>query len=164
MSETIQNRDPQLWVSTPGTIGFYEREFYMFSNFSSFQVNWQGTEWMTSEHAYRAAKFMSNNPDLVARVGLTRSAHDAYTLAREHNNQRRPDWDEVKVPTMLDICRHKLGQHAYLRAKLDETQDLRLVEDSPKDSFWGIGPDGQGENQLGKIWMQLREELRRGEL
>ena len=164
MSETIQNRDPQLWVNTPGVIGFYEREFYMFSNFSSFQVNWQGTDWMTSEHAYQAAKFMPVNPSLVDRIGLARSAHGAYSLARMHNDERPPGWNDIKVHTMLDICRHKLAQHAYIRIKLDATRDMRLVEDSPKDSFWGIGPDGQGQNQLGTIWMQLREELRNGDI
>jgi len=157
-----QNRDPQLVVDDPGTVGFYEREFYPFSNFSSFRVEWRDKDWMTSEHAYQAAKFIECKPDIVARIGLARSSHDAYKLAREMNDLRRLDWNEVKVPIMEDICRHKLGQHAYIRTKLDATGDWRLVEDSPTDSFWGIGPDGQGQNQLGTIWMKLREEMRNG--
>ena len=36
-----------------------------------------------------------------------------------------------------------------------------IVEDSPKDSFWGWGPNRDGENQLGKLWMKLREELKK---
>lgn len=159
-----QNRDPQLVVDKPGTLGFYEREFYPFSNFSSFRVHWHGADWMTSEHAYQAAKFFDCAPDIVARIGLARSSHDAYKLAREMNDLRRPDWSEVKVATMEDICRHKLGQHAYIRTKLDATGDWTLVEDSPVDSFWGIGADGQGQNQLGTIWMKLREEMRDGKL
>jgi len=65
---------------------------------------------------------------------------------------------------MLDICRHKLRQHAYVKQKLLETGDAPIVEDSPKDSFWGWGPGRKGRNALGKIWMQLRQELQEGKL
>lgn len=60
---------------------------------------------------------------------------------------------------MEDICRHKLDQHPYIQEKLRQTADWILVEDSPKDSFWGWGPDRTGRNELGKIWMRLRDEL-----
>jgi predicted NAD-dependent protein-ADP-ribosyltransferase YbiA (DUF1768 family) len=36
-----------------------------------------------------------------------------------------------------------------------------LVEDSPKDDFWGWGPNKDGCNQLGKVWMKLRGEDRK---
>ena len=34
-----------------------------------------------------------------------------------------------------------------------------IVEDSPKDDCWGWGPNKDGRNELGKIWMRLREEI-----
>ncbi len=34
------------------------------------------------------------------------------------------------------------------------------MEDSPKDSFWGWGEDRCGQNNLGKLWMKLRDEIR----
>lgn len=164
MRELTQNRDPRLMVDAPGTIGFYEREFYPLSNFSSFQVEWRGAVWPTSEHGYQAAKFMGVSEELVRAVLATRSAHDAFKLARAHDGDVRPDWPEIRVDEMTDLLRHKLGQHAYVRAKLHSTEDWQLVEDSEKDGFWGIGPDGQGQNQLGTIWMTLREELRDGKI
>ena len=39
------------------------------------------------------------------------------------------------------------------------TKDYIIVEDSPKDNFWGWGKDRTGENHLGKLWMKLRDEL-----
>ncbi len=164
MNRLTQNRDPQLIVNQPGTVGFYEREFYPLSNFSSFQVIWRGRLWPTSEHGYQASKFMGVHEELVEKVLLARSAHEAFKVARSHAECVRSDWAEVKVDEMADLLRHKLGQHAYVRSKLEETGDWLLVEDSPKDSFWGIGPDGQGQNQLGTIWMKLREELRSGQI
>ena len=43
--------------------------------------------------------------------------------------------------------------------KLLEAGDRRIVEDSSKDSFWGWGPNKDGRNELGKIWMRLRDEF-----
>ena len=37
-------RDPQLDTSGD-VVGCYEREFFVFSNFSSFQVEWRGRLW-----------------------------------------------------------------------------------------------------------------------
>jgi predicted NAD-dependent protein-ADP-ribosyltransferase YbiA (DUF1768 family) len=42
-----------------------------------------------------------------------------------------------------------------------ETYDEELIEDSPYDSYWGIGPSGNGKNMLGKILMETREYLKK---
>ena len=39
------------------SINFYEGEYYLLSNFSAHQVEYGGELWMTSEHAYQAAKY-----------------------------------------------------------------------------------------------------------
>jgi predicted NAD-dependent protein-ADP-ribosyltransferase YbiA (DUF1768 family) len=59
--------------------------------------------------------------------------------------------------TMLTTKAH---QHEYVRRKLLETGERLLVEDSWRNAFWGIGEDGAGENMLGKLWMEIRAELR----
>jgi predicted NAD-dependent protein-ADP-ribosyltransferase YbiA (DUF1768 family) len=41
------------------------------------------------------------------------------------------------------------------------TGDAVIVEHSQKDRYWGDAGDGSGENMLGKILMEVREELRR---
>jgi len=155
----MQNRDPQLETSGK-IIGFYEREFYVFSNFSSFAVDWQGRRWQTSEHAYQAAHFIDTNEKLYEKIFNARSAHDAYKIAKANADKAAKNWDEIKVTIMEEIIRLKLEQNPYVKKKLLETEELLLAEDSPKDSFWGWGPDRNGRNELGKIWMKLREELR----
>lgn len=136
---------------------FYEREFYIFSNFSSFSVEWRGVLWMTSEHAYQAAHF--TNEKIIEAIRNARSAHDAMKLTRANQDKKRPEWKEVKLAVMEDIIRAKLSQHGYIRKKLLQTGTREIVENSPKDSFWGWGPNKDGHNHLGKIWMKLREEL-----
>ena len=39
--------------------------------------------------------------------------------------------------------------------------DAELVEDSPFEPFWGIGPDGRGLNWAGRVLMEVRALLRR---
>lgn len=142
-------------VSNP--VLFYERKYYPFSNFSAFAVWYRGILHMTSEHAYQASKFL--DVSLQMEVIRARSAHDAKEIANMHRDKRRPDWYEVRVPIMKKVCRLKLEQHTVIQTLLRESGTRLIIEDSPFDSFWGWGKDRQGENQLGKIWMELRDEL-----
>ena len=163
MNKPEQFRDPQLDVSGD-IIGFYPREFYVFDNFSSFQVDWRGKQWPTSEHAYQAAHFIETAPEIAEQIFNARSAHDAQKIANANKDKDPVDWKEKRVGIMEEICRCKLQQNPYVKEKLLATYDLDIVEDSPKDSFWGWGKDRKGENQLGKIWMKLRDELINGSI
>lgn len=52
-------------IKKPGpndTIFFYPPEYYIFDNFISFQIDYDGYLWPTSEHAYQAAKFKHSAP------------------------------------------------------------------------------------------------------
>ncbi len=160
MGRNYKNRDFKLETSGK-IVGFYEREFYCFSNFSSFSVTWQGRHWPTSEYAYQAAHFFETAPDLVKKIHQANSAHEAYKIAKTNADKARENWNEIKVEIMEDIVRHKLEQNPYIKHKLLQTGDRRIIEDSPKDDFWGWGSDRDGINELGKIWMKLREELRK---
>lgn len=151
-------RDPKLETSGK-IIGFYEREFYCFSNFSSFKVEWQGKKWTTSEHAYQAAKFLKSAPEVAEEIAKAGSAHEAKKMAERNQDKVDKDWGTKKVGVMEEICSNKLKQNPYIQKKLLETGDKDIVEDSPVDSFWGWGPDRKGRNEMGKIWMRLREGL-----
>ena len=65
---------------------------------------------------------------------------------------------ELKI--MEELLRLKVKQNPYVKKKLLQTKDYIIVEDSPKDNYWGWGINRNGENHLGKIWMKLREEYK----
>lgn len=137
---------------------FYGGEFcFGLSNFASFTVDWRGRMWMTSEHAYQAAKF--DDPAIIDKIHAATSAYAALKLAEQYKDHIRSTWSDEKLSVMEDIIRHKLAQHPYIKRYLLESGDATLVEDSPKDSFWGRGPDWKGQNHLGRLWMKLRSEL-----
>jgi ribA/ribD-fused uncharacterized protein len=140
---------------------FYEQDFYVLSNFSAFSLEWKGLMFATSEQAYHWEKF-PDHPTLRHLIHYSRSAHEGFKFAEAHKLARRRDWDDVKVGIMLEILRAKAAQHEYVRRKLLATGDRELIEDSWRDDFWGWGPNRDGKNMLGKLWMQVRAGLRDG--
>ena len=141
-------------------IGFYPREFYPFDNFSSFKVEWNGYLFSSVEEAYQAASFMGSDEELVEKIKKSHSADEAQRIAYANRDKRREDWDDVKISIMEELLRLKIEQNPYVKKKLLQTEDYMIVEDSPKDDLWGWGPNRNGQNNLGKLWMKLREELK----
>ena len=160
MIELEQYRYRWLGEKMDEVIGFYPREFYPFDNFSSFKVEWNGYLFSSVEEAYQAASFMGSDEELVEKIKKSHSADEAQRIAYANRDKRREDWDDVKISIMEELLRLKIKQNPYVKKKLLQTEDYMIVEDSPKDDFWGWGPNRNGQNNLGKLWMKLREELK----
>lgn len=146
-------------LDTDKRVRFYEHDFYVLSNFSAFTLYWCGHRFDTSEAAYHWEKFPAEQ-DIRDAIRCAPSAHEAFKIAERNKAARRPDWDEVKLDIMRGILRAKADQHLYVRRKLLATGDRELVEDSWRDDFWGWGPSRDGRNWLGRLWMEVRAELR----
>lgn len=142
-------------------IFFYEQEFYVFSNFSSFRLLWRGYDWMTSEHAYHSEKF--DDPAILGALRQSRSAHDAMKVAYAHKHKYRADWDEIKLGVMREILRAKVEQHPYVKKKLLESRGKELIENSWRDDYWGWGPNKNGANHLGRLWMEVRDDVEKAD-
>ena len=150
-------------LDTDAQVFFYEQDFYVLSNFSAFRLRWRGHDFDTSEHAYHWTKFLNVSEEADAVCSLIKrahSAHLAFKIAEQQRHLRRPDWDAIKIYIMQEILRAKADQHEYVRRKLLATGDRELIEDSWRDDFWGWGPNRDGQNILGKLWMEVRAELR----
>lgn len=137
-------------------IDSFKGKYWFLSNFYPQSVFYKGRGYRTVEHAYQAAKTRSpQEHDWVRRAktpGLAKY--------RGRQVQIRSDWESIKLDVMFELIRWKF-QSPELRAALLGTGDEELVEgNSWGDRYWGIY-DGEGENHLGKILMQVREEIRR---
>ena len=128
-----------------------------FSNFSAFPVDFDGLHWPTTEHYYQAQKF--TDPDLKTMIRNAPQPLAAKTLADQYRDRMRPDWQAVKDEVMYRAVRRKFELHAPLRALLLSTGDEDIMEAAPHDNYWGSGPDGAGENRLGRIMERIRAEL-----
>jgi ribA/ribD-fused uncharacterized protein len=150
-----------LTLDTESQVFFYEQDCYVLSNFSSFTLAWKGLRFDTSEAAYHWEKF-TDVPEIQLAILAAASAHEAFKLAERHRDARRPDWDEVKVSIMREILTAKAEQHEYVRRKLLGTGSRELIENSWRDEYWGWGPQRDGQNMLGKLWMEVRARIQEG--
>lgn len=149
-------------LDTETQVFFYEQDFYVLSNFSAFSIVWKDLQFPTSEHAYHWEKFIGHeNSALRAAIRKATSAHDAFKIAGAFKSDVRPDWRAVRVDIMRNILRAKAAQHEYVRRKLLATGERELIENSWRDDFWGWGPNRDGKNVLGRLWMEVRAELRK---
>lgn len=129
-----------------------------FSNFAPFPIVLRGQVWPTSEHFFQAQKFAGTERE--DRIRQAPTPADAARLGRGRNIPLRADWEQVKVEVMLEALRAKFRQHPRLRASLLATGDATLVEHTENDAYWADGGDGRGQNMLGRLLMQVRDELR----
>jgi hypothetical protein len=143
---------------TSEAVYFYTPTFYVFDNFSAFAVEAWDRLFPTAEHAYQWKKFEFSGSPHADEIINARSARDTKVIAGKYKTEVSPEWDRVKLSFMEEILRAKLLQHENVRTLLAETGKKEIIENSPTDSFWGIA-DGSGQNQLGKLWMKLRDEL-----
>lgn len=136
----------------------YEAEGYL-SNFYASPFRLDGKEWPTVEHFYQAAKTL--DPVFAERVRTAATPDEAKRLGRDPECVLRPDWDTWKIEVMRRAIAAKFGQHPDLAGLLVATGEARLIENSMKDYFWGIGADGTGRSMLGELLMELRGNLAR---
>ncbi len=143
-----------------GDIRFYhsDQNHGELSNFSRHAIFLEGRIFPTVEHYYQAKKF-----DGTAREELIRCAPTptmAKLLARDWKMDRKEPWSSVKEQIMLSALRAKFSQHPDLRTMLVGTGERTLVEHTALDAYWGDAGDGSGQNRLGSLLMDVRQELR----
>lgn len=128
----------------------------------------------TSEHVYMADRFVDE--DIQREVALARGEEDdirvykdglaAKQLAHEYiaaGASQLPEWQIACLGVMHSAILRKFRANAGIRAFLLGTGSELIVEGNTwEDRFWGVDPPGSdnGKNNLGKILMQVREELR----
>lgn len=144
----------------PSVINFYSTtgEYGCFSNFSRHSIWLKGKRWPTSEHYFQAQKFAGTEHE--EQVRMAKKPMEAANMGRDRKRPLRRDWEAVKERVMLDALRAKFTQHDDLTAVLLGTGDAKLVEHTANDDYWGDGGDGSGRNRLGRLLVQLRDELR----
>jgi N-glycosidase YbiA len=132
--------------------------YVAFSNFSPHPFELDDAVWPTVEHYFQAAKFPGS--EHAEAIRLARSPREAKRLGRSRAHPIRSDWDDTRDDVMRRAVRQKFETHADLRALLLATGDEELVEDAPRDYYWGRGARGTGKNRLGVILMEVRAGLR----
>lgn len=138
----------------PNAIRRFFGEYRFLSNFYPVNLTMDGLEYPSVEHAYQAAKSASRKD----RKAISECATPGEAKKLGQKVEMRPDWDEVKIPIMRSLLKKKFSYRRLKKALL-ETGDAYLEEGNTwGDRFWGVC-NSIGENHLGKLLMEIREEL-----
>ena len=126
-----------------------------------------GVSIRTSEALYQLCRY-PHLPEIQEMIVLEKSPMTAKMKSKPFRKQSRNDWDKIRVKVMRWCLRVKMLQNRekFLNL-LTETGDMPIVELSTRDSFWGAKPTEfdtiTGMNVLGRLLMELREEVNNGE-
>lgn len=132
-----------------------ETGYDFLSNFYPSTVRFEGQLYPTVEHAYQAAKSLDSQ---IRKIILNaKSPAEAKKLGQ--GIKVRDDWNLVKVDIMRNLITEKF-HNPFLCYRLVSTGNAQLImENKWNDKFWGVCR-GTGENWLGKILMEVREEIK----
>jgi len=144
-----------------GPIRFYSKlnnEYRGFSNFAPSQMVIKGKVYRTVEHYFQAMKF-PDNPAWAEAIRVAPFPARAKALGAQKDMRPRDDWNRIREDVMLFGLRAKFSQNPGLLQQLKDTGSRPLIEAGP-DAYWGEGRLKNGKNRLGKLLMQVREEMR----
>jgi ribA/ribD-fused uncharacterized protein len=122
---------------------------------------YQGVVYTAVENFYQAMKMPKDRVDLRDLIAMM-TPHKSKTAIRDREKfPWRSDWtDELALKAMKMALNHKFKKGTSWHTKLMQTEDWEIVEwNNWGDKKWGKDiRDRQGENQLGKLLMEIRSQ------
>lgn len=133
-------------------------------NMAPFPIQADGRLWRTSEALFQSRRFA--DAEAIDAIHGATSPMQAKLIAKAHAAKMVIEpRSAADVDNMRRVLRLKIDQHPQLKAMLLETHG-RIIEDCsarPSATFWGarrIPGSWEGQNMLGVLWMELRDQLR----
>jgi ribA/ribD-fused uncharacterized protein len=150
------------------------REPSPFSNFHTANFELNGLKYKNSEqYLFHMKADLANDKTSMTAIMSAKSPQDVKRIG-EKIVINPVDWRAECKNIMYKGCKAKFSQNPRLAQYLLDTQERVLVEASKKDKYWGSGlslgdfkrqpatTEWPGENNLGKILVKIRQELRDG--
>lgn len=141
-----------------------EKFYIYFSPYTAHALEIDGVVFSTVEHAYQCQRY--TDPKIIEEIRNAHSPVLAWEISSKHKHVQIPQFksEEYKLEIMKKLMRIKAGQHKDVRQALIDSGDLKIIKHivtyPPGDGFWDDGEDGTGLNHMGRMWMEIREELK----
>lgn len=135
-----------------------------FSPYSAHAIEIDGVVFPTVEHAYQCARY--TDPKIIEEIRTAPSPMKAWAVSAKYKSVQIPDFkkDEHKLSVMKKLMEVKVEQHEEVRQALIDSGDLQIVKHittyPPGDGFWDDGEDGKGLNHTGRMWMEIRSQIK----
>lgn len=112
---------------------------------SDFTVD--GTTYHSAEHWMMAEKArLFQDQEMLEKIIEAPTPAEAKKLGRAVRSFDQATWESKRFDIVVEGNRHKFSQQPEIMGFLLGTQNLVLVEASPRDRIWGIGMGGKNEN------------------
>lgn len=135
-------------------------------NFAPIPVKFEGVVYLTSEHAFQAAKTW----DLGQREWIRKQPSPGDAKHAGRSVELRPDWDVMSPGVVESLVRYKFRTDRRFCEDLLETEGCWIIEmNSWHDEIWGCTfhpgwvPPFRGRNLLGRCLMNVRDRALVGE-
>ena len=136
-------------------INSFDNEYAFLSNFYPSPIQDEFGVYLTVEHYFQAKK-AANKEDFFTIISAP-TPGKAKRLGKKI--ALRTDWEEIKDQVMLEGLRKKFSILEF-KILLLFTGDNEIIEGNYwGDTYWGVCR-GIGQNKLGKLLMQVREEIK----
>jgi ribA/ribD-fused uncharacterized protein len=136
-----------------------------FSPYSAHAIELDGVVYPTMEHAYQCSRYTDES--IKDEIRQARSPVKAWETSSKYKHLQIAEFKDkdYKLEVMKGLMRMKADQHEEIRKTLLDSGDKKIIKHittyPPGDGFWDDGEDGTGLNHIGRMWMEIREELKK---
>lgn len=138
----------------------FRGDYYFLSNMypCTIYISTLSTTFKSSESAFQACK-CKDREDFKKFIPMDGFQAKAYSKVIKKEGKQWENWDNIKLSIMKSLIAIKFSEGSELAQRLLNTGDAELIEvNSWGDTFWGVCNE-VGENHLGNLLMERREEL-----
>ena len=139
----------------PDVIHSFKGEYDFLHNRFGCSFVWQGIRFNNVETAFQASKCEDETErKLFSRLSVEKAAMKGGQITPS------PEWEERKLETMMSIQIAKYTQNPNLMKRLIATGNCKIINGNNKqETYWGVDLySWKGENNLGKILMEIRDK------
>ena len=136
-------------------ISRFKEQYAFLSNMAVLDkpIEYKGVQFKSVENFYQAMKYRDESLWLEQQ---TLTPYEAKKWGKMHG--LRSDWNAIKKEVMWKALQEKFSQKRF-QALLLATDQRELIEGNTwNDTYWGVC-NGEGQNVLGKMLMQIRTKL-----
>jgi len=136
-------------------------------NMAPYPITVEGKIWRTSEALFQGMRF--DDEEIKEIIRKEKSPMAAKMKAKKYSDQMVVvPMSDLDVEQMKKCVRIKFDQHPALKKMLLDTVGSYIYEDignrkGERHKFWGVKKisenEGDGQNMMGRILMELRDEL-----
>jgi ribA/ribD-fused uncharacterized protein len=144
-----------------------KEEYGWMGNMAPYPITFEGKVWRTSEALFQGMRF--DDEVIKEIIRKEKSPMAAKMKAKKYSNQMVViPMSELDVEHMKKCVRMKFDQHPELKKMLLDSVGSFIFEDignrkGERHKFWGVKRisenEGDGQNMMGRILMELRDEL-----